>query len=1307
MIKSRLYEYDSTKADNGYRGEEYTKYILVGNVSNDELNLTLETAELTLAGLPSRRNNDVKTEEFAPKTKFILDYEDDSVLDPNGNPYTETHHLIVQEDVVEKPILSDDNYYNHHMSLIEASAIAQGRLVDNISVTYRLQDVSLDSQAIFNTDLNATVKHENAVPNANAGHFKDNQFYINNNASLTRQEYCLGKKMEWNMPNQWQEFKYYQPTPRSGVQRSVTLNIPMLKIFNGMENGTYSPLGYCSVLTTVTEKNNKTGELRVVSETITNPSRQAQEEIWHYDNEWAMNRFPSIEDKEGRIVSSLEYYVANPVPLAVINYNTKTTKVAEYVNAVENRTVTFNLNPDCTYTVYTCLKNNFAYYSMGSAENYIVWTDIKNNNPTFYTNNGYPFAKLVFMTYVEADTNNMLFKSAPPANAYDLFQKAQISTQNIDKQEGIAIDETQQTFYVSDADKLMLQNTQIIENFYNQKNLWELFVEIGKYIHSIPKIKFGDENHPDQFLVEWRKLGATNQYENNATPISIFNSRSLENYVSACSSYVTNLVQLGGVIEEWVAPKSSSEDYLVYNDVAEIQTSKPIIEIVSLEAKCINNTYGIDPSQTTQTLTPENEAGYVFEENVYNVLGINWSLKTNKGFAIYYTLGDNKIVGLQYQLPTASAGDYEGNYAIKNILGRIFRIGNTGDTENPNLWANIKVNDFLFHIVYRTKDTARSDQTRPDLRKYLLGSNYDKVPQHNQFNNQQDVLVDGNKFGNNIYGKLIRTGNTEYTVVDWIDTLTALKHVGELYKINNELYYVSSVRTTNYGTNLVSETIFTKDYNQLSEIIGIPSEPRFYEISEQSLIEREVAIDDYLVVGTKYPELSYGSRSHYVRENGWHYINALLFQNQKEFPKYAITVFKNDIDKRTNDDLQGNETFFKEVCHPINTYSIQNSLTMEWDMVDNFSAGDKVEDTNETVSGTIDTAYNTLNPVKYTDVYGRSDLIDFVVVSDLGELAPSWIKALPDSPVRTRFHAIKNYIGKMELDGIPSVQWFFDTLTAFVGVPVNGDGVLVNFTNADLTYLVYYKDGTWIDYTTHQQWTITTPQLDAYEVQLVDTNVIYYEGTPIYYESDIQGYGYKLKTNNGSINWGAKTITDYNSKYLFGNDMLAELGTNERGLGLLKDNREKIDLNVNIQMLTDSDCFVLSSWLWQPAKGNLRLALLDTEINKISNDTILNDNIISDEYIIYSQDTQNTQVTADDTNGHITINIRNLLQDLTDEQMENVKALAIVSDEIVAGNTTSGARYFVMGRNVSDLTADEKKQTWYIYNYDKAMFPHQ
>lgn len=151
-------------------------------------------------------------------------------------------------------------------------------------------------------------------------------------------------------------------------------------------------------------------------------------------------------------------------------------------------------------------------------------------------------------------------------------------------------------------------------------------------------------------------------------------------------------------------------------------------------------------------------------------------------------------------------------------------------------------------------------------------------------------------------------------------------------------------------------------------------------------------------------------------------------------------------------------------------------------------------------------------------------------------------------------------------------------------------------------------------------------------------------------------------------------------------------------------------------MLTDSDRFVLSSWLWQPAKGNLRLALLNTEINKISNDTISNadDVIITDEYIIYDEDQDIDLITDTEP---LTVPISTILNgvDLTD-----VKALAIISDVDVVGSATSGARYFVMGRNItgldtSDITgtltpeqAKEKaKADWYISSYDKAMFPHQ
>lgn len=128
-------------------------------------------------------------------------------------------------------------------------------------------------------------------------------------------------------------------------------------------------------------------------------------------------------------------------------------------------------------------------------------------------------------------------------------------------------------------------------------------------------------------------------------------------------------------------------------------------------------------------------------------------------------------------------------------------------------------------------------------------------------------------------------------------------------------------------------------------------------------------------------------------------------------------------------------------------------------------------------------------------------------------------------------------------------------------------------------------------------------------------------------------------------------------------------------------------------MITDSDRFVLSSWLWQPNKGTLRLALLNEEINKISNDGIPSENILS---------TRTLSTIVDETNGVITIDISNALEniDLTD-----VKAIAIVSDEYTGSYFSS--KYFVAGRNIGGLTEDEAKSNWYISNYDKSMFPHQ
>lgn len=1294
MTYVRLFEYDSTQEANSYRGTDYTNYLELGSSSEDRLNEVLSTIEVTLKGMPLEK-------EFEPEKKFIYEVWEGEP-EANGS-YLQYFHVCVQEDIVSKPILSDDNYFDHHITFIEASAIAQKRIVDNISVTYKLKDVSLDNKTAINLDTFTDPNFEDAQAYPTSSH---NGFFIE--SRFTEVEYTIGKKMRWDsaVKNQWKNMKYYQSVP-SNSTRTITIPIPMLEILNGSQNSkTFRHLGYCSLKTTIVENNIVEQTNEVVGSYYTHPSRNSQEEAWNYNNNWDLDKVDNTPDKEGLILEGLEYYLQTPVPIATIAYRTRTKRVATYVDTISNRQVSIQIKPNCVYTVTTTLANDFAYYSHGYAQNLTVWTNIKNDNPTYYTNNGYPVASMSFATYATDENNSVLFWHAPEANAYDLFQKAQIATQSVFKDYTTPINEIPQTFYLEQSDKEMLQNTQIVENFYNQKNFWEILIDIGKYIHSIPKIEFGED---DRFIVKWRKLGDVKEREDSATQMSIFNSRSMENYVSACSSYISNMVQLGGVIDEWVSPKSSSEDYLVYNDVAEIKTSKPITEIVGLEVKCVENTYGIPSDQLTQSLTPTGENGYVFEENIYNCLGIDWPYTPNtdgyyslnwdkvacKGFAIYYTLGSNIIKGLNYQLPTVNSGDYPSQYAIKNILGLLFHIGFVNNGVKPETfseWSSIKINDFIFHIIYRTKDSVRSSQSRPDLHKYLLSSKYDRVPQHNQFNNQTDTVVDSVKFGNNIYGKLIRTGNTEYTETQWCDNLQTTKQVGELYNIRGELYYVATVKNTYYGTHIISEITYSKDYNQLSEIIGIPSEPRFYEISEQSLIDREVEINEYIVLSTQ----NYSTENqqlYTIRNAGWNYVRNLLFRNESEFPKYAITIFKNDI-YRPYGEITGNNTFYKEVCHPVNTYSVHNTLSIEWDMEDNFSAGDQViksENYKDLEHPTVDNAYYKLWPVKYTDAYGRSDLVDFIVLKNINDMTPDEIRALPNSPYRLRLTNITRYIGENDFGQDPtSAQLTNFVISQTHGEPEEGDGILVDMSSVagyPNFFLSRYNGSSWVNGAT----------LAQYDVDLI---------------------------KNG-INWNAKPLTpqEFGPIALFSDNTHTPGGyeyftTNINGLGLLKDNREAIHLNYNLQMIAD-DGFVLSSYLWQSKKGTLKLALLKNEINRISNATIptVDSNIITDEYIIYAADENNpgqyidnTIVTSVDdspsntTYGNIRIKINDLLSGV---DLTNVKALAIVSDNVVAGDATSSSKYFVMGRNISELTDTEAKQDWYISNYDKNMFPHQ
>ena len=155
MFKTKVYLYDSSQEENGYRGQDFSQYVLQGDELTEDITQEMDISEITLCGLS-------KKDAFLPQTKFIIDFVES---DGENETILATEHRVVSEDMPIQPIISDDEYFDHRISLIEPSVVAQQRLVDNISVTYKLKDVSLQEiPAISDNNQTLVVESSSYTP---------------------------------------------------------------------------------------------------------------------------------------------------------------------------------------------------------------------------------------------------------------------------------------------------------------------------------------------------------------------------------------------------------------------------------------------------------------------------------------------------------------------------------------------------------------------------------------------------------------------------------------------------------------------------------------------------------------------------------------------------------------------------------------------------------------------------------------------------------------------------------------------------------------------------------------------------------------------------------------------------------------------------------------------------------------------------------------------------------------------------------------------------------------------------------------
>ncbi len=978
--------------EGGHKTEEYTKYTNAPIFLEDKLDETLDSGEVILTGMPIASKS-----AFPPKTKFRL--ERYAKRDFSDTP--KTWDMIVEHDDVEE-YTGAPSLCTHRVHLIEASAVAQGMHVDNIALTYELQDVDLNYKV---TKDDTTILGNSGVkPPTGGSHSptvacetcEKDVSKIDGSVYTFKNTY----KYEWeNLDSIKKLFVNLDATKSHHIE----FNLPKLICYGCREEGKWSNLfemnAACFIYRVKYRPTDGAGhQSELVKAYYVGPTYipECDDDLYKSNGKsvWLTSCFSGdgMEIAYGRNLFRISKFRQHLDSLV----STDATEIAS------GSLVSFDTIPLTEAEVDAGWKDRYdicflanPMHISGMIEYYRATVYCRRDHNTsggaffelsFVEQDKIQCPKLDTMFEVSFFCTNMsetaeggpFLMKGVKYSCYDLLQRTLLTldTQVIDNsKEGLDGLQDRYPIVLSENWAGRLKAAKMQETIFEGKNLWEVLIQIGYYLHAIPYLEFATDG-TDRFVLAFRQLGDTRTRADTNTKITVFNSRNLSEYFTQYDSYVTNLFSPQNEVDEWLVPKTSDNTYLVSNNTAELHTSRQIAEITAFDITYNGRT--------------ESALAYIFEESVYQILTSDnpQRIKPAKGNAIYYKIGSNVIGGLNYVPPEKNGGTYW--LSLQEICRRLF---GTDD--------KLKYNDLSFHVRYRTQDELRLSQIRPDVQNFMRNSSYEKYPHHEQYYGQQDKIIDSERFSANLFGKLIRVGNAVYQRQELVRDYGGEKESGDLVEIGGEAYYVTATENEYYPDVILQKVTYSKNFNQLSNIVTIPSEPRFYEVSERSKIRREVRLMDFLELSTTEPSRAAAPR--YLNGATWKaFISALLFnKSQVTLPNFAYTRFSADMARyhvgannghvpserlfpsseivRTgeNDVQPKGASDHADCISSLLFFPLHDGIVFEWDMEDNFKAGDYIDrDVSGDANG-VNEAYMAQQSHRYVDVMGRADLFTF------------------------------------------------------------------------------------------------------------------------------------------------------------------------------------------------------------------------------------------------------------------------------------------------------------------------------------------
>lgn len=480
---------------------------------------------------------------------------------------------------------------------------------------------------------------------------------------------------------------------------------------------------------------------------------------------------------------------------------------------------------------------------------------------------------------------------------------------------------------------------------FTKQTLRECLQEIGGVVHGEPRLNVLNDGGGWYYEISYDLYGGTEISQIATRPyIKETVKQVIESYCTHIDTSAENLVNaLGESLGSFLNDRNGviTEPYeggfktvrcdMLYSRISEenmlIATQLPIYSIQKLYCGII-----LDNESAGQLfdITP-----YVFEASVYNsrLSSYSSSYPYSKAYGLMYTQGEKNITALNFKQDNPISPVFE-NYAIINILEEVSGQTINITTDYPLL---------AFRVVYTPFYSARVAQTKPNITDFPRGSAL--------IYNQGSNVIESRYYGENLKGVIARLGNVEKTRTYHLSRIGHIPKAGQKY---DEDYYISAVNVEVFP-NLINVTIgLSKDFNRLSQYIGISSTKRFSEVSQTQALERNVLYREYIVIGD---ETTQDGDSLL----GFNFMNAVraTFAPSSDFQPLTNVV-------AWGTTAQGNA--LPVVQLPVICSAFGNSISFEWAYEDNYSAGAISEyqtSDDQTVSGYFQNNY------QYTDYYGK------------------------------------------------------------------------------------------------------------------------------------------------------------------------------------------------------------------------------------------------------------------------------------------------------------------------------------------------